>query len=162
MTSITTRDYAGPDDLRAMQALVQATWTRNSHLHIGDLVWQRYPRAPKADWPTRLWFSGADPIAWVWSWGDADAEADEDGFFAVVHPEFEPLFDEALAWAETTNASPKFMTIAYQGDTPLMRALERRGYRLRDYGPFGLHTFRALDEIPEPELPPGFRAASMV
>ena len=159
MTSITARDYAGPDDLRAMQALVQASWTHGSHLHIGDLAWQRYPRAPKADWPTRLWFSGPDPVAWVWSWGDADA--DDDGFFAVVHPDFEHLYDEALEWAEATNASPKFMTIAYQGDTPLMRALERRGYRARDYGPFGQHTFRTLDDIPEPQLPAGFRVASM-
>src|SRR6202012_4366897 len=66
MPDITSRDYAGPQDLCAMQALIQATWTRAAHLHIGDLVWQRYPRAASPDWQTRLWFDGEETVAWSW------------------------------------------------------------------------------------------------
>jgi GNAT superfamily N-acetyltransferase len=161
MPKITSRDYAGPEDLRAMQSLVQATWTRNSHLHIGDLVWQRYPRGVKADWPTRLWFAGDQIVAWAWVWSEADAEADRDEFFVVVHPGHGRLFDEALDWAEATNAAPHLGTIAYEHDALLVAALGRRGYRPREHAPFGLHTFRPLDDLRAPELPSGFAARSM-
>jgi GNAT superfamily N-acetyltransferase len=162
MPLITSRDYAGPDDLRIMQALIQATWSRGSHLHVGDLVWQRYPRSPRADWPTRLWFDGGDIVAWSWVWGSADAADDDDGFFALVRPSYAHLYDALFDWAEAENPHPKLAMIAYEHDTPLVSTLIRRGYRPRDHGPFGLHTFRALDDIPEPSLPAGFRAVSML
>jgi GNAT superfamily N-acetyltransferase len=162
MTSSTCRDYAGPDDLRAMQALVQACWTRASHLHIGDLAWQRHPRGPLADWPTRLWFSGEAVVAWVWSWREADAGADADQFYVLVHPDHAALYDEVLDWAEATNPGKPLGTIAFEHDAVLAPALARRGYRPRSDGPFGLHTFRDLEDIPEPDLPPGFRVLSMV
>jgi GNAT superfamily N-acetyltransferase len=161
MPSITSRDYAGPQDLRAMQALVQATWTRNSHLHIGDLVWQRYPRTPQAEWPTRLWFEDGEIVAWSWVWAGADAAADEDEFYFLVRPDRQRLCDEVLDWAEAANPSPRLATPAHERDTALVGALTRRGYRPREHGPFGIHTFRALDRIPDPVLPAGFRAVSM-
>lgn len=162
MPTLTSRDYAGPEDLRAMQALVQATWTRNSHLHVGDLAWQRYPRGPRPEWPTRLWFEGGEVVAWTWVWAGADAAADEDEFFLVVRPDRALIFDEVLDWAEAANPSARLATPVYEHDLPLLQALTRRGYRPRGHGPFGLHTFRSLDDLPEPVLPPGFRALSMV
>ena len=51
--TVIASDYAGPDDLRAMQALVQRLWTRRSHLHIGDLAWQRNPYGPMVNQPTQ-------------------------------------------------------------------------------------------------------------
>ena len=162
MPSTTFRDYAGPEDLRAMQALVQACWRRTSHLHIGDLAWQRYPRAPSADWPTRLWFSGEDVVAWAWSWREADADDDADQFYILVRPDHAALYDEVLDWAEATNPGKSLGTIAFEHDTLLVQALARRGYRPRQRGPFGLHTFRNLADIPEPILPPGFKVLSMV
>jgi GNAT superfamily N-acetyltransferase len=162
MTATAFRDYAGPDDLRAMQALVQACWTRASHLHIGDLAWQRYPRTPTADWPTRLWHNGEDIVAWAWSWREADADADADQFYLLVHPDYAALYDEVLDWAEATNPGRALGTIAFEHDAGLVEALARRGYHLRRHGPFGLHTFRSLEDIPEPSLPAGFRVLSMV
>jgi GNAT superfamily N-acetyltransferase len=162
MPSITSRDYAGPEDLRAMQALVQATWTRSSHLHVGDLAWQRYPRTPLVRWPTRLWFDEGEVVAWCWVWGQADAADDDHGFYAVVRPSHVRLYDALFDWAEAANPHPELGIVAYEHDAPLVAALSRRGYRPRDYGPFGLHSFRALDNIPEPSLPQGFRAVSMV
>lgn len=161
MLSITARDYAGPEDLRAMQALVQATWTCNSHLHIGDLVWQRYPRDRRAEWPTRLWFDGEDVVAWSWAWRSADAADDDNGFYAVVRPDYAQLYETLFDWAEAANSHPQLAVIAYEHDAPLVEALLRRGYRPRGHGPFGLHTFRDLDNIPEPSLPAGFRCVSM-
>jgi len=161
MPNITSRDYAGPNDLRAMQDLMQRTWTRASHLHIGDLAWQRYPRAPSADWPTRLWFDGADIAAWVWAWSDADAPADSDQFYVVADPRQPELLDTAIDWAETALAADRIGTIAYEFDAPLVEALTRRGYAPRSHGPFGLHTFRPLEDIPEPILPDGLRVVSM-
>jgi len=161
MVSI-TRDYAGPEDLRAMQTLVQACWRRTSYLHIGDLAWQRYPRAPSADWPTRLWFEGEDVVAWVWSWREADAPDDADQFYVLVRPDHAALYDEVLDWAEATNPGRALGATAFEHDTLLVRTLARRGYRPRQQGPFGLHTFRDLADIPEPVLPTGFRVLSMV
>lgn len=162
MPSTTSRDYAGPEDLRAMQALVQATWTRASHLHVGDLAWQRYPRGPQPDWPTRLWFDGDDIVGWAWVWAGADAAADEDEFFVLAGPAHADLYGEMLEWSEGANPSPRLATPAYESDTALVEALRRRGYRPRGHGPFGIHTFRTLDDAPAPVLPAGFRAVSMV
>ena len=162
MPNITSRDYGGPQDLRAMQALVQAAWTRKAHLHIGDLVWQRYPRAATPDWPTRLWFDGDEIVAWTWAWSEADAAADEDQFYLVVHHDYGELFDVAFDWAESVSGSAKVGTVAFEHDGTLVQALRRRGYRQRTYGPFGLHMFRALDHIDDPVLPAGFAAVSMV
>lgn len=162
MPSITSRDYAGPDDLRAMQALVQASWTRDSHLHIGDLAWQRYPREPQPNWPTRLWFEGDRIVAWTWVWSGADAAADEDEFYYVVRPDRAGLCDEVLDWAEAANPSPRLATPAHERDGLLVEPLLRRGYRPRGRGPFGIDTFRTLSDIPEPALPAGFKALSMV
>ncbi len=161
MPAITARDYAGPHDLRAMQDLVQRTWTRNSHLHVGDLAWQRYPRGSRADWPTRLWFSGDDIVAWTWAWREADAPADEDQFYVVADPRYPQHLGAAIDWAEAALPARRLGTIAYEHDAPFVGALARRGYRPRQHGPFGLHTFRPLDDIPEPALPDGFRALSM-
>jgi len=162
MPSITSRDYAGPDDLRVMQSLVQATWTRDSHLHVGDLAWQRVPREPQSQWPTRLWFEAGQIIAWAWVWSGADAAADEDEFYYLVRPDHRALCDAVIDWAEAANPSSRLATPAHQSDALLVEPLLRRGYRARDYGPFGIHAFRTLIDIPKPALPPGFRAASMV
>jgi GNAT superfamily N-acetyltransferase len=161
MPNITSRDYAGPQDLRAMQVLVQATWTRTAHLHVGDLVWQRYPRAASPDWPTRLWFDGDEVVAWVWAWSEADAAADENQFYVLVRPDHAELFDQALDWAESVSSGPGLGTIAFEHDAPLVQALTRRGYRPRTQGPFGLHMFRVLDHMDEPDLPAGFTTVSM-
>jgi GNAT superfamily N-acetyltransferase len=162
MPTLTSRDYAGPEDLRVMQTLVQATWTRDSHLHIGDLVWQRYPRDPQANWPTRLWFADGDIVAWSWVWSDADAAADENEFYFLVRPDHARLADEVIDWAEATNPSPRLASPAHERDSLLVGALTRKGYRPRNHGPFGIHSFRALDDIPDPVLPTGCRAVSMV
>jgi hypothetical protein len=162
MTSTTCRDYADPNDLRAMQALVQACWRRTSYLHVGDLAWQRYPRTSTADWPTRLWFSGDEIVAWAWSWREADADDDSDQFYVLVRPDHAALYDEVLDWAEATNPGRPLGTIAYEHDTLLVQALARRGYHPRSHGPFGLHSFRDLENISEPELPLGFMVLSMV
>ena len=161
MPSILFRDYAGPEDLRAMQALVQATWTRRSHLHIGDLVWQRYPRTALPDWPTRLWISHGETLAWAWAWGGADAPDDDNQFFVVAHPGHPGLLDEAIEWAEAATPGEVVGSIAYEHDAALTSALARHGYAPRATGPFGLHTFRSLDHLPQPPLPPGFAARSM-
>jgi GNAT superfamily N-acetyltransferase len=162
MPSITSRDYAGPDDLRVMQSLVQATWTRDSHLHVGDLAWQRVPREPQSQWPTRLWLEAGQIIAWAWVRTGADAAADEDEFYYLVRPDHRALCDAVIDWAEAANPSPRLATPAHQRDALLVEPLLRRGYRPRDYGPFAIHAFRTLIDIPKPALPPGFRAASMV
>ncbi len=153
MPSTTDRDCAGPDDLRAMQTLTQACWTRDAHFHVGDLSWQRYPRDARADCPTRLWFSGGDLVAWA---------TFADGFKVFAPPGYERLYDEALAWGESTRFEPVLETTAYERQTGLVAALTRRGYVERRDAPFGVHAFRALDDIPRPELPRGFAAISMV
>jgi GNAT superfamily N-acetyltransferase len=161
MPSIVSRDYARPEDLRAMQSLVQATWTRRSHLHIGDLVWQRYPRSVQPGWPTRLWISHGQTLAWAWAWGGADAPDDDNQFYVVAHADHPALLDEAIDWAEAAAPGDVVGSIAYEHDTALTSALRRHGYAPRTTGPFGLHTFRSLDHLPPPALPPGFQARSM-
>ena len=64
----TSRPYAGPADLRAMQDLVRRIWSPDCHLHVGDLAWQRRLHQGRDD--TVLWEDGGEVVAWGWLQGD--------------------------------------------------------------------------------------------
>jgi hypothetical protein len=61
------RDYAGRNDLIAMQLAVQRTWTPESRWHIGDLAWGRN-NIPNREptWHTSLWEDDDRVMAWGW------------------------------------------------------------------------------------------------
>jgi ribosomal protein S18 acetylase RimI-like enzyme len=72
IASLTSSPWTGPDDLRAMEALVSASWLSPArplvHCTIGDLEWWLALGGPSVDWSARIriWSIGGDPVAWAW------------------------------------------------------------------------------------------------
>jgi GNAT superfamily N-acetyltransferase len=157
MTSITDRDYAGPGDLRAMQALAQSIWSFDEHHHVGGLAWQRFEHVGREpEWPTRIWETGGRVVAWAWLY-----EHDPDVLYAQVHPDHPELWDAALDWFERGAGADELEILVFERERRLLSAIEARGYAPCADAPFGLLNRRGLDDLPPLVLPPGLRALSM-
>ena len=150
------RDYAGPQDLRAMQDLTQRLWALPSPFHIGNLAWERFEHVGREpEWKTRLWLEGETVLAWGWI---------QDG--GHLHFQIDParpdLFGEVFAWFEGAATAPDLTTMVLDGQADLLGRLAGRGYRvLGDDHPFGLRTSRDLEDLAPVVLPAGYRALSM-
>jgi len=142
------RDYAGPDDLRQMQELVQEAWALRGPLcaqHVGDLAWQRFQHTGREPlWQTRLWEEQGRMRAYGWLF--------EGGVLDFcVHPDRPELLDSVLEWAQATE------TDALDVNEDAVATLERRGFeRGADDEPFFLHLARELDDLPPPLVSGGF------
>ena len=92
------RDFSGPDDLRAMQAMVSRLWSPTSRFHPGQLAWSRYHRPVD---PTRLdegeaiavWSDGGQVVGFGW------AEA-PDWLELQVAPDRPDVAEELVDWFE--------------------------------------------------------------
>jgi hypothetical protein len=106
-----------------MQALVQRTWSRRSHAHVGDLAWQRGAhQSGRTDWPTRLWDDDGSVVAWGWL-------QLPNALDFVVDPALPDLADAVLAWAEDAAQSDRLSATVLETETHLIDALDRRGSR---------------------------------
>ena len=137
-----------------MQGLAQRLWTRRSHLHIGDLAWQRRPQGPHRAQPTRLWFAEGTLVAWIWGQSGGPLHI-------LVDPSYPELFDEGLMWLATASPDLALEATALESDRVLITALERQGYIRRADKPFGLQAFHDLSGDLAVDLPPGFRVVTM-
>jgi ribosomal protein S18 acetylase RimI-like enzyme len=67
-----SREFSGRDDLRAIGALMSATWTGPRRPlvpgTVGDVEWWTVGGGPDADWPgrIRIWERDGRPVAWGW------------------------------------------------------------------------------------------------
>lgn len=85
------RGFAGPQDVRAMQALAQRLWSPASRWHVGDLAWGRFEQLGRDhDWPTAVWESAGQVVAWGWAHLPGDLDL-------LVDPTRADLADEVLA-----------------------------------------------------------------
>ena len=72
ITSLSSRAWAGPDDLRAMTAVVSAAWASPRRPLVpctpGDLEWWTASGGADADWPSRarIWEIGGAVVGWGW------------------------------------------------------------------------------------------------
>nr|MDQ3579721.1 GNAT family N-acetyltransferase [Actinomycetota bacterium] len=98
-------------DVRLMQGLAQrVTAIRpelvNSDASFGELawIWGKGHAADGASWPRRLWFSGADLVAWSWTClprqvrrSDGSVKDVTGAYLAYqVHPDHAGLVDEVI------------------------------------------------------------------
>ena len=151
-----SRDYEGPDDLRAMQGLTQRRWGLSSYHHIGDLAWQRFQHVGREpEWRTRIWRIGETVVAWAWIY--------EPGYLHFqVDPAHASLFDVVIDWFEASADQAVLSVGVLQNQPDLIAALTRRGFAVdSDEKPFDLKTSRPLADLPPLVLPEGFRALSM-
>src|SRR5262249_14431244 len=94
--AVVARDYAGVDDLRRMQSLVQDCWALRGPAgarHVGDRGWGRFQHVGREPlWRTRLWEEDGRTLAYGWLF-----EGNVLDF--CVHPERLDLLEDVLAWA---------------------------------------------------------------
>lgn len=144
-------DYAGADDLRAMQGLVQRIWSPRCRWHVGDLAWGRYaiPGAA-ADFRTALWLDGDQVVGWGW--------AEVPGYLSwVVDPAVPDVAIEVLSWFEGVAGSAELTTTILEPEAHLVDALTAAGYTSDTTAAYFVHHHRTLDDVEAPELPDGFR-----
>ena len=100
--AIDSHAFAGPDDLRAMRALVSAAWAAPDHglvtCTVGDLEWWLAGAGPDVDWSSRIrvWTIGGEPAGWAW----LSPPSSLDSFVRHGLPEAEAAIvrDEILEW----------------------------------------------------------------
>ncbi len=149
---VNRRYYAGPADLRAMQALAQSIWSKRSRFHVGDLAWGRFQhQGREPEWPTTLWETDGSVLAWGWV-------QLPDALDFMVHPTRSQLADEVLDWFGRVATGDQLSVTVLDVETHLIDALIRNGYAESAGAPFDLYMERNLDGLPEPQLPAGFTA----
>lgn len=149
------RDYRGPGDLRRMQELVRRTWSPASCWHIGDLAWQRFQHAGReAEWPTALWESDGEVVAWGWTTLPGQ-------LCLTVDPARPELAADVLAWFESVATADDLTVTTVDAEKHIIAALEERGYAQHDDAPYSSFHSRTLEDLPSPVLPDGFVVRSV-
>jgi ribosomal protein S18 acetylase RimI-like enzyme len=133
-----------------MQALAQRVWSPASRWHVGDLAWGRFEHLDRDhDWPTALWESDGQVVAWGWAHLPGDLDL-------LVDPARADLADEVLAWFATLATADAPTVTVLDGEPHLIEALRRYGYTYDPDAPFFVHLARRLDRLPAPGVPAGF------
>src|SRR6266540_2168054 len=106
-------------DVQLMQGMAQrVTAIRpdlvNSDASFGELawIWGKGHASNRASWPRRLWFSGADLVAWSWAFlphrvrlSDGSVKEITKAYLAYqVHPDHAGLVDDVIDWYDGTAA----------------------------------------------------------
>ncbi|WP_410641308.1 GNAT family N-acetyltransferase [Amycolatopsis sp. lyj-346] len=159
-------------DLRLMQGLAQrVTAARpdlvNSDASFGELAWNwgKGHTAEGASWRHRLWFSGAELVAWGWAQlprrlhrTDGSVKDVTGAYLAYqVHPDHAALTDEVIAWYDTTADGLERTVLPGAADSPGLRSWAAHGYEADPAESWSQLNERDLADVDRPELPAGFR-----
>ncbi|SHF93524.1 GNAT family N-acetyltransferase [Streptoalloteichus hindustanus] len=146
---ITRRDGGGSDG-GCLQALARRVWTPDRRFHVGDIAWgwHSIPGAAAA-FRTSFWADGDEVLAWAWVELPGHLEL-------LVDPAVTALLPEILDWFESVAPGPERTCLVMEGDSAERAALERRGYRPREDGPFFRRHVHDLADLPRVSLPEGF------
>jgi ribosomal protein S18 acetylase RimI-like enzyme len=122
---------------------------------IGNLDWWRVAEDdPRSIYQAQLWFDDNRLVAFAWP---IEGQVD-----IVVHPDYPPLLDAALAWSEANFAShaaegtvAPWVAWGFTSDTARLAALTARGYRRTERG-LVVYGRPVPDPAPAPVLPEGY------
>jgi ribosomal protein S18 acetylase RimI-like enzyme len=139
-----SRAYAD-GDLRRLIELEQELWRADPadvECDFGQLAfWSQ--QLLRSDWEARLWFEGGSLVGWGWLAGGNELEAQ-------VRPTHRALLEEILDWAR-----PATMAVT-SGNADAIARLRAHGLAHDPDAPWMRRNQRALDDLPEPELPDGY------
>ncbi|GGV20589.1 hypothetical protein GCM10010260_70710 [Streptomyces filipinensis] len=164
-------------DVQLMQGLAQrVTATRpdlvNSDASYGELAWNwgKGHAAEGASWRRRLWFSGADPVAWSWATlphrvrrSDGSVKDVTGAYLAYqVHPGHAGLVDEVIDWYDAVAADAERTVRPSAADEFGLERWAAHGYTadqdaLGHTGSWTQLNERDLTDVEQPVLPRGFR-----
>ena len=139
------RDFGGPDDLAAMQAMASRLWTPRSRFHPGQLAWSRYFRPVD---PARLdegeaisiWEHAGETVGFGWAETPEWLELQVD----PAHPE---VAEELLEWFEEASDADQQSALVMDGDVA-EQALAAAGFTREEAGPFFVHHVVDLADLP--------------
>lgn len=144
------RAYAGPADLRSMQELVQRTWSDRSHLHIGDVAWERSVTLGKADtWRTALWED--DGVLVARGWVELPGH-----LLMVVDPARPEAAADVVTWFGETATADQLTCSTLETELHLIDALTAAGFKQNDQAPYFTHHRHSLEDLRTPVVPDGF------
>ena len=139
-------DFAGRDDLRAMQAMCSRLWTPRSRFHPGQLAWNRYhrpvdPNSPHPDEAISLWREGGEVVGFAW------AEA-PDWLETQVDPDHPEVADAVVEWFEELSDADTQSVLVMTGDVA-EPALAAAGFEREPEAPHFTHHTLELSLLPE-------------
>ncbi|MDQ3404493.1 MAG: GNAT family N-acetyltransferase [Actinomycetota bacterium] len=164
-------------DVLLMQGLAQRVTAMrpelvNSDASFGELawIWGKGHVVDGASWPRRLWFSGADLVAWSWASlprqvrrSDGTVKDVTGAYLAYqVHPDHAGLVDEVIDWYDGVAADIERTVLPSASDEFALGRWAARGYApdpgaLGDAGSWTQLNERDLTDVEQPVLPDGFR-----
>jgi ribosomal protein S18 acetylase RimI-like enzyme len=151
---VEARDYAGPQDLRAMQRLVQDAWALTgpkNERHVGDVAWAAASIAGREpEWRLRLWEDGGRVVAYGWLFRPSTLERQ-------VDPQRPELVHDVLDWFAGAAEDDPLETSVLADDAAGIEILRARGYEEVADASWFAYMIRALDDLPDPSVPPGYR-----
>ncbi len=155
-SAITSRQYNSEADYALMRSLLVEIYALSggkTYCSVGELDWWRGTDSDSnAVAHARLWMDGDQVVGITWPRRD---EVD-----LMVHPDYKPIEDEMLAWAEQRLAAeggePLTLTAwPFDSDTTRIATMQRRGYQRGNQ--FFFYHIRDLENIPnEVRLPEGY------
>jgi ribosomal protein S18 acetylase RimI-like enzyme len=150
------RDFRSEADLRLMQQVLVESWRTEKPLvrfHVGDLAWGRHQHTGREhEQRIRLWeTAGGEPVGWAWLW------LPDDGKLHVRAEHRLELIPEIAAWLEGQATEPLGINVLDR-DERTVQALRAEGYSATDERTFNSMVRELGGELPERDLPEGFRA----
>lgn len=147
--------YSGPDDLRAMQSLVEDVWDFETSTHIGDLAWGRFSHVGReAEWPTAIWMEDGRVSGWGWIHLP-------DTLVFMTRERTAALAGVILGWFEYVAPAYVLNVEILETERHLLSALSARGYVENVDAPWAQYSRRSLLRLPAVRMPDGFRARNM-
>jgi ribosomal protein S18 acetylase RimI-like enzyme len=164
-------------DIPLMQGLAQRVTAIRPDLisagaSYGELAWcwGKGCGSHGATWPRRLWFSGAELVAWGWAFLPRRVRRNDGSVKDVtgaslsyqVHPDHAALVDEVIEWYDGVAAGLERTALPTAADEFALQRWAAHGYRtdvaaLGDTGGWTQLNERDLTDLERPVLPAGFR-----
>lgn len=152
-TSVQFHSLGDPNqDLKVLQELTSRLWNPGGGWHIGELCWNRFQHLGReSEWRTAWWTVDGKPV--MWGWISLPDELD-----LQVDPQYGHLVDEIIDWFEGHIGGTPGNVVIRDNEAHIIERLTARGYQqLNEPGPFMIHLDRDMTQLPEPQLPDGYR-----
>ena len=129
---------------------------------VGELAWGLGGIWPDEQWTGRLWYAGAELLAWatlqrspVQITRPGEREVCPDTLDWQVDPACSELLHDVLDWAEDESRDAVATSVRAANQAAVV-LIEERGYSVDDDAAWNLLNARSLNHVEEPVLPRGF------
>jgi ribosomal protein S18 acetylase RimI-like enzyme len=174
---MTDHELVTAADIPLMQGLAQrVTAVRPDQISAGASygelawIWGKGHAAHGRAWPRRLWFAGAELVAWGWAFLPHQVRRNDGSVRNItgasltyqIHPGHTGLIDEVVDWYDAVAAGLERTALPTTAEEYALERWAAHGYRpdaeaLGDTGDWTQLNRRDLAEVEEPVLPAGFR-----